>query len=116
MFFPFWEWEGYINTKSQAININGIIKAEKEQKIYILKRTSIYFWMNSNPLLIMINFKIYKVHSQIDWDKLVKHQHLCVASSYNLLQKTKHMLNSRWQKVKLYSGTNQSLPVDELDS
>ena len=29
MFFPFWEWEGYINTKSQAININGITKAEK---------------------------------------------------------------------------------------
>ena len=51
MFFPFWEWEGYINTKSQAININGITKAEKEQKIYIyiyiyiyiLKKTSIYF-------------------------------------------------------------------------
>ena len=45
MFFPFWEWEGYINTKSQAININGITKAEKEQNIYIyiLKKTSIYF-------------------------------------------------------------------------
>ena len=41
VFFPF--GEGYIKTKSQAININGIIKAEKEQKIYILKRTSIYF-------------------------------------------------------------------------
>ena len=67
MFFPFWEWEGYINTKSQAIDINDITKAEKEQKIYIyiLKKTSIYFWMNSNSLLIMIHFKIYKVHSQL---------------------------------------------------
>ena len=44
MFFPFWEWEGYINTKSQAININGITKAEKRTKdIYILKKKSIYF-------------------------------------------------------------------------
>ena len=31
MFFPSWEWEGYINTKSQAIDINDITKAEKEQ-------------------------------------------------------------------------------------
>ena len=46
MFFPFWEWEGYINTKSQAININGITKAEKEQKIYIYiyrRKQAFYF-------------------------------------------------------------------------
>ena len=42
MFFPFWEWEGYINTKSQAIDINDITKAEKEQKI------SIYFEENKH--------------------------------------------------------------------
>ena len=40
-FFPSWEWEGYIDTESQAININSIFKAVKEQKIYILKKTSI---------------------------------------------------------------------------
>ena len=27
-----------------------------------------------------------------------------------------HILISRWQKVKLYSDTNQSLPVDDMDS
>ena len=41
IFFPLLEWEGYIDTKSQAININSIFKAVKEQKIYILKKTSI---------------------------------------------------------------------------
>ena len=41
--FPFWEWERYIDIKSQATNINGILKATKEQKIYILKKTTIYF-------------------------------------------------------------------------
>ena len=34
MFFPTWEWEGYIDTKSQAININSILKVAKEQDIY----------------------------------------------------------------------------------
>ena len=49
MFFPFWEWEGYINTKSQAININGITKAEREQNIYIY----IYIYIEENKHLFL---------------------------------------------------------------
>ena len=32
-----------MDTKSEEINFNGILKAAKEKKIYILKKTSIYF-------------------------------------------------------------------------
>ena len=46
MFFPFWEWEGYINTKSQAININGITKAEREQNIYIYIEENKHLFLN----------------------------------------------------------------------
>ena len=46
MFFPYWEWEGYINTKSQAIDINDITKAEKEQKIYIYIEENKHLFLN----------------------------------------------------------------------
>ena len=43
-FFPFGEWEGYIDTKSQAININGILKVGKEQEIYIYSEENKHYY------------------------------------------------------------------------